>query len=83
MTATNTNGQFGGADDRAALDGFLFVLQTGIPWEVLPKGDVGFVEGAIQGGTLASGQHSSALPYRIGDQLGGLMCITSGQWLPI
>ena len=45
MTATKTNGQFGGADDRAALDGILLVLQTGVPWKVLPKEDVGFVEG--------------------------------------
>jgi len=31
-------------DDRAALNGILFVLQTGIPWEDLPK-ELGFGSG--------------------------------------
>lgn len=32
-------------DDRAALNGILFVLQTGIPWEDLPK-ELGLGEAA-------------------------------------
>jgi transposase len=31
-------------DDRAALNGILYVLQTGIPWEYLPK-ELGFGSG--------------------------------------
>ena len=31
-------------DDRAALDGILYVLQTGIPWEELPQ-ELGFGSG--------------------------------------
>jgi transposase len=31
-------------DDRAALNGILFVLQTGIPWEDLPQ-ELGFGSG--------------------------------------
>ncbi len=33
-----------GVDDRAALNGILYVLQTGIPWEDLPQ-ELGFGSG--------------------------------------
>jgi transposase len=44
FTPSPKGGRRRSVDDRAALDGILYVLQTGIPWEELPQ-ELGFGSG--------------------------------------
>ncbi|MCM2495536.1 transposase, partial [Burkholderia glumae] len=44
LTPSSKGGRRRTVDDRAALNGILYVLQTGIPWEDLPQ-ELGFGSG--------------------------------------